>query len=623
MGRRRTRLTPARLLAGFVFELVSAAVVVGVPGAWLLRHMDLAPLAAAQATTRLGRDVKVGSLRVRLGETIAIDLADLAVANIEGGTTPVMLTLRRLSVTLDARSILHGPVKLQTAALDGLDLRLERDADRTPNWRFGPKQAPPPAAGPAPLADFPSLRTVTMRDSALTYRTSSGKDLLIRAYSAAIATTGDDQPVSLKIDGAYNGTPVALDADLQSLVALRATPKPSDATIRLASGEVRLRFQGTLTAPLEVDGAVGMLDLDAPDPAPLYAIAGLSGGPDASLYLSGAFRHDGPVWRLSDAHGTLQTAEVLKATMAFHDAVHGQPDRVELDLAFDALTVDDILGSGTRGKRSNADMPLAVERQPDTLVRAHLTAKVLDYASLSATDALLDAAIETGRIKVGRFTLTTIGTRVHAAGTIEPAGQNGRIVADVEATGADVQALRRALGFGSIPLAGRLDMQVAVDATGPTLNTATARARISAVASMRGGTIEKSVVQMASADIRALFGASRGVTPVSCLLLGLDMRAGTGTVAPLRARAAEGTIAGSATFDLNRRVFDLTVASDARTTGALALDIPVRVAGPFALPIVSPAQWTPRGRAALASADDLSHLPPSLQVFARRNPCIR
>ena len=621
------RLTPLRLLAGFVFEVASTAVVIGVPGAWVLRHMDLAPLAASLASTRLGRSVTVGSLRVGFGETLAIELSDVAIANIAGATAPVMASLRHLSARLDTRSVLRGPVLIHTAALEGLHIRLERANDRTPNWRFGPPHSPTPAPNSttdtAPLSGFPSLRTVTVKDSALTYRTSSGKDLVGRFDSAALTTTTDDQPVTLSMVGAYNGTPLNLDADLQSLLALRATPKPYGATLRFASGDDRLTFDGTMTTPLDLDGAAGTLDLAAPDPAPLYAIAGVSGGPDASLYLTGAFVHDGPLWKLSNAPGSLQTTEVLKATLALHEAVHGQPDQVELDLALDALNLNDIIGSGDRGKRSGADMPLAVEKNPSTLVTARVTAKALDYASFAASNVALDAAIQPASIKVADFTLTTVGARVRATGTIEPAGAGGRIVANIQAFGADVQALRRELGFGSIPLAGRLDMQFAVDATAPTLNAAAARAQISAVASMRGGSVEKSIVQMVSTDIRALFGTSRGMTPVSCLLVGLEMRAGVSTVAPLRLRAAEGTIAGSATFDLNRRTFDLTIGSDARTTGLFALDIPVRVFGPFATPVVSPAQWTPKGRAQLAAADDISRLPPSLQAFARRNPCLR
>jgi hypothetical protein len=194
-------------------------------------------------------------------------------------------------------------------------------------------------------------------------------------------------------------------------------------------------------------------------------------------------------------------------------------------------------------------------------------------------------------------------------------------MASVSALGADVQTLRQALGLGSLPLTGRLDAELAVDSTARTVNAAAHDARISAVAAMRGGAIQKNVIELASTDIRTLFRADRGMTPITCLLAGLDMRAGNGTVAPLRVRAGDGTISGSATFDLDRRTFDLTIGSEAKSTGIFALDIPIRVAGSFGAPVVTPAQWTAQGRAMLAAADSLSDLPPALREWARRYPC--
>ena len=66
---------------------------------------------------------------------------------------------------------------------------------------------------------------------------------------------------------------------------------------------------------------------------------------------------------------------------------------------------------------------------------------------------------------------------------------------------------------------------------------------------------------------------------------------------------------------------DLTIGSERSTTGVFALDIPIRVSGPFSSPSVSPAQWSAQGRAQLAAADSLSALPPVLREWARRYPC--
>jgi uncharacterized protein involved in outer membrane biogenesis len=608
-----------RLLFGLVFEIVSVAVVVGVPGAWLLRHMDLGRLAAAQASAATGRAVTVGSLRLGFGRSVTIDLSDVMVPNIEGGSAPAMITLRHLVAEADLQSLLHGPPLIQHATIEGLDVLLEHTADHGPNWKFGPSKPPP--SDPTGRTGFPSLRDVHLKDSRVVYRTRSGKPLVTALDTLGITTAADDQPVRLSIVGSYQGVPLDLVGDLHAINELRDAATPYGTALHLKSGDLTLSFDGSMTDPLNFDGLQGVLQLDAPDPKPLFAVAGVDSALDLTLHLDGPFEHREPVWRLHDAQGQLGQDEVTAATLDFTEGARDKPDRVDVDLAFATLNLNELLGTGTKGKRAGADMPLAADPAPDTLVHAKILAKTLEYNELRASDVTLEGAQTEGRIAVDVFSLTTFGTALKAKGRIEATTAGARVSAQVSAAGADVQVLRRSLGFGSLPLTGRLDGEVVVDSTARTLNAAVRGARVSAIIAMRGGAIAKEVIEMASTDVRALFRTNRGLTPVSCLLAGLDMRDGVGTLAPLRVRAAEGTIAGSATFDLYRRSLDLTIGSEAKSTGLFALDIPVRVTGSFGSPSVAPARWSPQGRAALAAADSLSHLPPALRDWARRYPC--
>jgi hypothetical protein len=139
----------------------------------------------------------------------------------------------------------------------------------------------------------------------------------------------------------------------------------------------------------------------------------------------------------------------------------------------------------------------------------------------------------------------------------------------------------------------------------------------------RGGSIAREVIEMGSTDVRLLFRTPRGSTPITCLLGIVDMRGGRGELAPLRVRAGTGTIAGLASFDLNRHWVDLAVGSQSETTGFFALDVPVRISGSFADPTIRPAQWSGEGRARLAAPDRVAPLPPELRAYAQRNPCFR
>lgn len=189
---------------------------------------------------------------------------------------------------------------------------------------------------------------------------------------------------------------------------------------------------------------------------------------------------------------------------------------------------------------------------------------------------------------------------------------------------ADVQELRRLLGSGPVPLLGRLEMQAAAQADEATLNAAVRAADVSAVIGIASrGSIAREIIEIASTNVRLLFRRARGMTSVSCLLGVLAVRGGIGTVSPLRVRAAEGTVAGSGTFDLHRHCIDVTIGSEAKSTSAFALDVAVRISGSLADPSVRPARWSAAGHARLAAGDEVAALPPGLRQAAQRNPCSR
>jgi hypothetical protein len=196
------------------------------------------------------------------------------------------------------------------------------------------------------------------------------------------------------------------------------------------------------------------------------------------------------------------------------------------------------------------------------------------------------------------------------------------VTANVDMNRMDVQALSRLLAAGNPPLLGRVDGKVLVDAIGSTLNQAAREGRLSAVLTMDGGSISRRIIELASTDARTIFRKAAGMSTISCLIAVIDIRGGTGTVSPLRIRSADGTITGRGTFDIYRHQIDLTVASEARTTGPFALDVPVHLSGSFTSPTFAPATLSAAGRAELAAGDDVSRLLAQLQSFARRSPCL-
>ena len=598
----------AAIIGGGLCALVLLAVLA-------LPYIDVAGLVAGRASAALGRPVRVAGLRVSPGRWITVRLRDAAIGNLPGGTRAEMVTLGAVEAEIDATSLLSGPIVVRRLVIDGLDVLLEKAGEEgVPNWRFGPAR---PAKGPD-YAGLPTMLDATL-SGRVTFRTSSGKALVSTFDGVRVVTPDRAQPVRLSGPGSYQGVPVALDVTLASFDAVRAAPKPVPAEIRLSSGDTALMFKGTLRAPLDVDGAQGELTIDAPTPGVIERVAGIDPTPAPALHLLGTLDRDGSKWNLANTTGAVGASRIVSGDLTLEE---GKPDRIAVVLDFEKLDLDTLLG-GAKGS-SGSDLPILVGRNPATLLDVKLSAAVLAYAGLDLRDPRIEASLQPGVVAVEALGFGYLGGQFSMSGRLETQsdGASAHVGGEISATALDVQALRRVLGAGSLPLSGRATGHVHIEADGATLNRAAKSARLSAVVTLQGGSIARELIELASTDARALFRSAKGNVAVTCLLGIVDVRAGVGTVSPLRIRTAEGTIAGRGRFDLIRRSLDITVASESRTTGFFALDVPVRISGSFDDPAVAPATLSGAGRAQLSAGDNVGRLLPALRTYARASPCL-
>jgi hypothetical protein len=214
--------------------------------------------------------------------------------------------------------------------------------------------------------------------------------------------------------GSYNGIPIRLEADLASLNALRDAAMPYPARISATSGDTALHFQGTMTEPLDVDGAKGQLELVAPTATAILQIAGASGDFDASLRLVGPFEHDGPLWHVSQAVGTLNEDTITAADVKLVEGPRGKPDDLTGALAFDRRDANVLLAAKKKG--SGADVPLTVDRAPDMLIAAKVAAHELTYAGIHGSDMTFSGSLEPGRIVVDVLSLGYLGAPFRVSG---------------------------------------------------------------------------------------------------------------------------------------------------------------------------------------------------------------
>ncbi len=584
-----------------------------------LGPFELAPVVAGRVAHRLGRPVTIAGLQVRVGTAVTVEMQDLVVANLTDASAEPFLKIARLDAEIAPWSLVdwavlgHGPT-IRHLSIDGAALLLEHGTGSRPNWRFGegePVARPDLPPRPDLRPQVPTLLDGRLHDAAIDLRTSSGQVLRVRLEEATIATAGADQPVTFAATGAYNDMPVQLSAALQSFEQLRkpaATPFGAD--VHLASDDTVLSFTGTLTKPLDADGAAGRFWLQAPTLDRLLAVGGVDGRAALPVTLGATVSREGALWHLTEGRGTL-SGQPFQLDLQLREGVRHAPDDFTVDAGFSVLDLTG-LDQGNTGETA-----LRIDDAPGNLADAHIVAKAVIDGGLRAEDVDLKAKLAPGTLSVAPLTMRFAGGagRVEAASTDAEAG--AAVKFDGSLIGADPTQLARLLGLGPPPIAGTVDISASLRATGTTAAEAARSSSGGWVLSMQGGTIARNLVEQASTDIRSLFRKAEGVGQIGCLLAVVDLDNGIGRVAPLRLKTTDGTVFGSGTIDLRRSSMDITFASESASTSIFALDVPVRIAGPFSSPHAAPAMTRPSPAGAT-----LGGLPSNLQDFARRNPCV-
>jgi AsmA family protein len=600
-------------------------VAAGVGAFFFVKNGDFGSFVAQRIGEKLGRKVEITSLRISPGRWIGVELRDVTLANLESGSHADMLSLRNLQAEIDSWSLLFAATPLvRSLVVEGVTLRLEKTHGHK-NWHFGERSPAPSGGSPPDYRGVPTILDFQMKDSEIIIRTTSGSFLRTRIDQAHVTSEADNTPVRMNVRGSYNGLAATLTGDLDSFDALRRAPQPFPVRLHLNSGHTSMDFQGTMTDPLNFEGVAGDLRLHAPTPDVFGALAGEAINLNLDIELTGKFEHANNDWKLSDISGKINHEAFKGAILHLVEGDHGKPDNIRVDLAFTRLNLNRII-AGTPspgGAEKYADIALALDPKQDPVIDARFTVQELTYAKIRVTNSHFAGVLAANKVDVSELSLSAFGAQITAQAHAQAIQTGTRITADVAMHNADIDALGRGFGVTAMPLNGRINGRLAVSAEGRTVNTAAHQARVSAVLSMLGGSVEKRVIELGSTDLRAAFRRADGNAPLNCLLGVLDMRAGVGQIAPLRIRAATGTIAGSGRFDINNHTMDLLVGSQEDTTSSFALDVPVRIHGRFDDPDLAPARWSSQGRAQMAAADNIAPLPPALRSFANQNPCLR
>lgn len=581
----------------------------------------------ALASHLLERPVQIAELSLGFGDPVTVTLRGLRIANMPGGSSAEMIAVEAIDAALDRAELLQGRLVYESLQVTRPRIALERDARGRGNWDFGGNSTDSITSDsrlvlvPKNRRQFPSLLNLRLTGGEVRFRTSSGQWLRLPLDDLTIQATDEDAPVSLVLDGGYNDTDAQLTATTASFNAFRDASKPFDAGFSIATPGVKLDFKGLLHEPLDFEGAEGRLALEARRLDDLIGIFDSPTGIPAPLKLAGGVTRHGDAWRLEDARGDIG-GNAFTGRIALDEGSRGEADDLQFHLDFDRLDLPSLL------PQDGGDWRQAKLR-PDTAQDAvhldlQISAGTLQYRDHSLRQVAAAVEVAPGLIRL-QGASANLG-RPEQAGTLRLSGDlratgddSAQLTASLQLERAEAGAVLQALGSrdGAGQIAGAVEARAALGMNGAQLGEALRTLQGHAVIAMQQGRIARSLVEAASVDLRAIFRDRGDSTALRCLLAMAEISNGMMLLAPLTLRSDGGTIRGGGAIDLTRQHLDLVLRSDPRTTGFLALDLPLHLSGPLGDIAAKP------DRQARLPDQTAPALPPAQAVLARANPCFQ
>lgn len=252
-------------IVGLVIVLVAAVLLV--PS--LIDWNGYKPEIQAAARDATGRELTIGGdLSLSILPSPTLSVADVSLANVEGGTAPDMASLESLDVSVALIPLLSGEIRVTSVTLVKPVIVLERLPDGRANWTFDGTTgseggAGDPASGDGGGAPALAIDEAVIEDGRLVYRdATSGAEHTLSDVNLEISAGGLQGPFEIEGDVGYQGIPLALAGSVGALDAGRATPVKLTATGQ--EGAIELALNGTL----DMDAGPsfkGHLEAKAPD----------------------------------------------------------------------------------------------------------------------------------------------------------------------------------------------------------------------------------------------------------------------------------------------------------------------------------------------------------------------
>lgn len=599
---------------------------------------------AQEVKTATGRELTLtGDIKLSVFPWIALELGPASLGNPPGFGTEPFVSVKHVALRAKLMPLLHGQLEVGRLEIDGMDLRLKKNAEGKGNWEdVGEKSGPEPGkSSELETGGFKELAGVLIKDSRVSYESSVVSNLNLDIGRVAMKSAvpvklsfnldrGADA-ASLSFKGELNAT-LDPEAKRYRVEALSLSGEMSDKgdsrpiewrfdapmleadlnaqTLKVASFAAQYamaRLTGSLAGEKIIDapalsGSVKLDPLVLREFLPRVGVeAPKTRDPKVleKLAASARFAYGGNVAKLSDLSVQLDDSKIT-GSAAITDL---DTKALAFDLALDQIDLDRYLSPDEAASKPDKPVELPSEKLKALDANGRLSIGRARVAGIDLTQVQFTVRAKDGVIRLNPLKAQLYGGQDEGDVTYDVSGKVPGVRLTQRMTGVDVAKVLKAT-IKSDRLSGRANLAMKLAGQGSTSD---------ALLKDLGGHVDMNVADGAVEGIdlwndigraQALF-EKRPIPPASnskrtqfdTLKASADIAGGVATMNDIDVASKNLRVTGTGTANLLTRAIDYRILvrllkappGQGADLGKLVLaDIPVTVTGTMADPKVRP-----------------------------------
>jgi uncharacterized protein involved in outer membrane biogenesis len=592
---------------GGVLVVVAALVVL----VWMWDWNWFRPMIESQASTALGRAVRIGSFGVHGWRYPTIALEQVRIDNPPDFPRDSGFgRIERLEVTFDPRALLDRQLSLTAIHLERPQFALYGPPDAPANWVFpaSPEADEPKKAPPLELR----IGRLSITGGDVRFEAPQFKSDFRAIIETLPGDDADNPELHLRASGRYSGQPLFASFIGGALLSLRDASHPYPVILTVSNGATHLRLHGTLLDPIRLGGANLDLQFEGADLAALYPLTGVPLPPTAPYRIAGQFDFHqderGPQFRFKRFTGTVGKSD-LSGDLAVRTG--GPRLKIEGDLRSRQVLFADLGGfvGSAPGEADTAGQTEAQKRErakeeasprvlPDTpvnLPKIRAADFDLRYAAghIQAKDTPFDDLAAHLRIDDGVLTLQPVrfgvgGGSIAANLLLDGTQDRAHVKADADFRQVDFSKVMGALEYRG---SGKVDGRASLDARGNTVADLLGGGNGQLRLSMEGGDVSALLINLAGLDFGNALLSAMGIpsrAKLRCMVADLDLKKGLVQTDTLLLDTTEANVVGEGTVNLVDERIDYHVRTQPKTFNIGSISAPINISGTLKRPRVRP-----------------------------------